>query len=191
VYWAATGRLTDALREAQAAQQLDPLSTGPSNVLALVYFFRGEYDRSMLQWNKSLEMTPNSSVAHLNLFDVYRAKSMYDKAVAELVQALRLEGQSQRASAIDKGFQEGGFRGAMLARIRSMERTGAASDGWYPVDIAESYLLLGNRARVFVWLDKAYKAHSALLYLKVDPVWDPIRSDPRYADLLNRMGLAK
>ena len=189
VYWAATGRLTDALREAQAAEQLDPLSTAPSNVLALVYFFRGEYDRSLLQWNKSLDMTPNSSVAHINLFEVYRAKSMYDKAVAELEAALRLEGQNQRASSIENGFKEGGFRGAMLERIRSTERARATSDGWDPVDIAESYLLLGDRDRAFVWLNRAYEAHSGLLFLKVDPGWDPIHSDPRYADLLNQMGL--
>lgn len=58
-----------------------------------------------------------------------------------------------------------------------------------PVTVAESYVLLGDKDEAFLWLNKASEARSGLFFLKVDPVFDPIRSDPRYADLLRRMEL--
>jgi TolB-like protein len=81
VYLAAMGQLTDALREAKVALELDPLAAGPSNVLGLIEYFNRDYDTSLAQWYKSLELTSDSSTVFFNLWDVYIAKADYAKAV--------------------------------------------------------------------------------------------------------------
>jgi hypothetical protein len=60
---------------------------------------------------------------------------------------------------------------------------------YYPARVAQSYILLGDKEQALIWLDKAYDARSGLNFIKVNPTWDSIRSDPRFSGLLGRMGL--
>ena len=111
---------------------------------------------------------------------------MYDQAVPELMKGLRAEGNNEEATAIEDSYSRGGSR-AMLTELIRFSKNPAILNA--PVTVAESYVLLGDKDEAFLWLNKASEARSGLFFLKVDPVFDPIRSDARYADLLRRMGL--
>ena len=186
VYLASVGRLSDALAETKTTVELDPLSVLPHIVSALTYRLDRNYEGAMEQAQKAVELNPNSPLARYNLFDIYRDQGRYDQAVSELVKALRAEGRNEEAIAIENAYKRDGNTG-MLAEFIRFNRNPASLKA--PVAVAESYVLLGDKDQAFVWLNKAYEARANLLFLKVDPVFDPIRSDSRYADLLRRMGL--
>ena len=80
----AMGRFDDAFRELTLAHELDPLSIGPINLLGVNYYFQRDYDKSLEQWHKSLEINLSSAIAHFNLFHVYVGKKSYEKAIAAL-----------------------------------------------------------------------------------------------------------
>src|SRR5215831_13945150 len=112
-YLESAGKLDDALRECEIARELDPLSTSPINLLAACYFFRRDYDKALEQWRKSLEISPNSAIAHFNLFHIYMAKSMFREAITELEERLKLEGRTEDAKRISESYQHGGWREAL------------------------------------------------------------------------------
>ena len=187
VYLLNVGRTAEAFSEVKLAQELDPLALGPSNILASTYWAKRDYDDAIAQWNRSLEIRPNSASAHYNLFEAYSAKQMYDSAVVQLVQALTLEGRGQAAKNINDIYKRSGYEGVLRVMIQ-MYRDSSGRD-YSPGDVARIYMLLGDRNQAFAWLDKAYNARCCLNFVGVEPMFDPIRSDPRFADLLRRMGL--
>ena len=185
VYLLNMGNVTDALTEAQLAQDFDPLAS--DRVLGLAYWFQRDYDKAIEHWNKSLETSPNSAVAHYNLSQLYRSKMMYDDAVEHLQQALTLEGEAQQAKGIRDSYKRAGFTGVLRTRIEYSSNPSAKD--YEPSTVAECYALLGDKDHAFAWLDKAYEQRVGLSFIKVNPAWDSIRSDPRYADLLRRVGM--
>jgi tetratricopeptide (TPR) repeat protein len=187
VYLLNIGRVPDASREVRLAQEFDPLSLGPSNILAWTFSAQRNYDKAIAQWNKSIEMRPNSAAAHYNLFDLYSTKLMYDNAVAQLEQALTLDGRGLEASALDATYKRDGYKGVLRTMIQINGNPSAKH--YDPAAVAQDYTLLGDRDQAFAWLDKAYEARLGLNFIKVDPLWDNLRSDSRFADLLHRMGL--
>ena len=187
VYLANNGKLADAITEAKTAMEVDPLSSFPRIALAFLYRFDRNYDHAVEQARKAVELS-NSPLAHYNLFDIYRDQGMYDQAVPELVKGLRVEGNNEEAISIENAYKRGGYRGMLAEFIRSGKTPAIQND---PVTVAESYVLLGDKDQAFAWLNKGYEARSKLFFLKVDPVFDPLRSDPRYSDLMRRMGLSQ
>jgi len=185
VYLLSVGRVTDAFTQAKLAQESDPFSA--DRILGLVYWFQRDYEKAITQWNKSLETSPNSALAHYNLFQLYGAKLRYDDATAQLEQALTLEGRGLDAKVIDASYKRGGYKGALRTLIQMDSRP--SQQEYDPARVSQSYALLGDTEQAFLWLDKAYEARFGLEFIKVDPAWDSIRSDPRYADLLRRIGL--
>ncbi len=187
VYLAANGRMADALAEGKITLELDPLSLLPRIALALLYRCARDYDHALEQAHKAVELNRNSPIPHHILFNIYTDRKMYDQAALELVEAFRAEGRNEDATAIDNAYERGGYRGMLLQLIQVSKNP--AGKRYAPSHVAASYVALGDKDQAFVWLDKAYQARSNLSFLKVDPAFDPIRSDPRYADLLRRMGL--
>ncbi|HVR27181.1 MAG TPA: hypothetical protein VMU26_28120 [Candidatus Polarisedimenticolia bacterium] len=179
------GKVTDALREARLAQNFDPFSS--DRVLGLAYWFQRDYDKAIEHWSKSLETSPNSAVAHYILSELYQTKMMYDDAIEQLQLALKLDGNVQQARAIGDVYKRAGFTGVLRTRIEFSSNLSAKD--YKPVVVAICYVLLGDKDRAFAWLDKAYDQQANLNFIKVNPTWDSIRTDPRYADLLRRIGL--
>jgi TolB-like protein/Flp pilus assembly protein TadD len=179
------GKVTDALTQARLAQDFDPLSS--DRILGLAYWFHRDYDKAIEHWSKSLETSPNSAVAHYILSELYQTKMMYDDAVEQLQQALKLDGELQQAKAIGDSYKRAGFTGVLRTRIEFSSNRSAKD--YEPAAVAVCYVLLGDKDRAFAWLDKGYDQRVNLDFFKVNPTWDSIRSDPRYADLLRRMGL--
>lgn len=187
VYLANNGRVSEALSEARTTLEVDPLSLLPRIVLALIYRFDRDPEHALEQARKAAEINPGSPVPHYLLFDIYRDKGMYPQAASELGKAFRAEGSNDGATAIEVAYQHHGYKG--LLRQFIVVSQNSARKEYAPVAVAESYAVLGDRDEAFAWLKKAYEVRSNLLFLKVDPAFDSIRSDPRFADLLRRMGL--
>jgi tetratricopeptide (TPR) repeat protein len=186
VYLANVGRLTDALVETKTTVEVDPLSLMPHIVSALVYRLDRNYNAALGQANKAVELNPNSPLPHYNLYEIYRDQGMHDQAVSELVKGLDSDGNKEEATEIENAYKRNGYKSMLAELIRLHKNPVKLHD---PVAVAEYYVLLGDKDQAFLWLNKAYDARSNLFFLKVDPVFDPIRSDPRFADLLRRMGL--
>ena len=187
-YLAQIGRFNDSVRELALAHELDPLSIGPINLLGVTYYFQRDYDKSLEQWQKSLEISPNSPIAYFNLFHVYVAKSMHGEAVAALEQQFKLEGRTQQASTIGESYKRGGFQAALRTMIQIGQDSSAGN--YDPFRVAAGYSFLGDKNQALAWLSKAIDERSGFVTtIRVDPTWDNIRSDPRFEELVRRIGL--
>jgi TolB-like protein/tetratricopeptide (TPR) repeat protein len=186
-YLAAVGKLPEAVSEGKLAQDLDPLSISVNTGLDTLYYLQRDYDKALAQCRKALEIRPDAGTVHYDLFDIYSAKSMRDQAIDELEQEIRLEGGPEEAASIDQSYRQNGYAGALSRAIEIGSNTSV--EDYDPYLAAKGYMLLGDKDHALVWLNKAAEAHSQILFIKFDPYWDSIRSDPRYADLLRRMGL--
>jgi tetratricopeptide (TPR) repeat protein len=156
--------------------------------LGVNYYFQRRYDESLELWHRSVEVRPSSAIAYFGLFHVYVGKKSYDNAIAALQQELKLEGRTQGAEAIGQSYKRAGFAAALQTMIKVDERS--LSQDYDPFEVATAYSLLGDKDQAFVWLGKAVDARSNFVIpLNVDPTWDNIRSDPRFEELVRRIGL--
>jgi serine/threonine-protein kinase len=187
-------RSDDAIAEALTALRLDPLSTSINvNVASCLYCAR-QYDQAIERYNRISEIEPGFFWTHYGLALVYRATGRNTEAIAELQEALALtgEGGGQALVTADLAYSHG-VSGHREEAKRLIQRLGEIAATCYvsPCDIAVAYLGLGDKDTAFYWLEKAYSERDAgLMWLKVDPVLDDLRSDPRFLDLLGRVGLA-
>ena len=186
-YLAAVGKLPEAVSEGKMAQDLDPLSISINTGLDTLYYLQRDYDKALAQCRNALEISPDAGSIHYDLFDIYSAKSMRDQAIDELEKEIGSEGGPEKAASIDQSYKQNGYAGALRRAIEIASNTSV--EDYDPYLAAKGYMLLGDKDKAFVWLNKAADAHSQILFIKSDPYWDSIRSDPRYADLLRRIGL--
>jgi len=188
---AATGRLDEALRESQIAQALDPNIDHLSTVLEI----RGEYDRASDFLLGMAKGSPEDGIIHYELFRIYAASGKQKEAVDEMEKALMLFGMSDGAANMRRGFSLSGYLGAIRELARDTERLQANNAAFLPENLAAAYTALGEKDRAFYWLEQAYEHHDevshdwGLMIVKVDPLLAPLRSDPRFKDLLRRVGL--
>ena len=187
-YLLAIGAINDAIRELTLAHELDPLSAAPIAILGATHYFQRNYDKSLEQLRKAMEIIPTAPITHRDLFYVYEGKGVYDKAVAERQQEFQLRGRTQQAGAIGESYKHGGFEAALRTMIQIGRHS--SSEDYDPFMVAICYSLLEDKNQAFVWLSKAVEAHSGeVTDLKVAPEFDNIRSDPRFEELVRRIGL--
>ena len=185
-YLKSLGKFTEAQEELNRARALDPLSLLIGVSEADIWYFQRDYDRAMNLSKKLLELDPNYPQAHSNLAYIYAEKRMYDEEMAETETALRLGGYPDNATALRKAYAESGVKGMLLKDIELTSDPNRV--GYWPIGVAEVYTRLGDKDRAFLWLERAWDERSGWMFLKIDPVWDNLRSDPRFADLLRRIG---
>jgi tetratricopeptide (TPR) repeat protein len=198
-----TGRLEEAVAEARRGQELDPLSPFVNFRFALRLYFARQYDEAIEELRKMLEIDPSAWRAHRYLSTIYLVKGMNDEAVAEFETADRLSGSDPKLRAAQtKAYQAGGIRGYLQKRLEQMNEpakrrfeshTSIAFESGAPLalDFADIYAYLGEKDQALEWLQKAYEEHNnGLIRLKTDPIYDSLRSDPRFTYLLRRIGLA-
>jgi serine/threonine protein kinase/tetratricopeptide (TPR) repeat protein len=187
------GRLDEALREAHRALELDPLSVGISSHLGDVLAYMGQDAKAIAQYRETIAIDPHFPVGHQALGETLLSNGQYLEGFTELQQeaaALHDPKKQETANAVLETFRKSGYRAAVLLRINADI---ARSEREYvsPYSIALRYSVIGDKERTFEWLEKAYKEHDDYLpYLTVDPdLRKLLHSDPRYANLLRRMGL--
>ena len=185
------GLFDQGLAELKKARDLDPLSSIINTNLGLNFYFARRYDLAIEQLEQALELEPNFFRAHLHLGMCYERKAMYREAVAELEKARAVSENSWTLAGL--GHCHAAF-GASAEAERFLEQLLELSRRQYVscATIAVVYAGFGNRAdQTMEWLEKAYEERSGLLiWLKVWPIFDYLRRDARFVDLLRRIGLA-
>jgi eukaryotic-like serine/threonine-protein kinase len=174
------------------AHQLDPLSPQIKANVGYLHFRARQYDDAILECKKVANEDPTYAFTHVCLAQAYWAKHMYPQVIEEWKVYGQLSGQtgeSAFASALEKGFRSGGWKGALTKGIEAREtqrKTGYAS----AYQIAILYADLGDKNEAFRWLNTAYQERDTYLYgLRTEFLLDPLRSDPRFAELVRKVGL--
>jgi TolB-like protein/DNA-binding winged helix-turn-helix (wHTH) protein/Flp pilus assembly protein TadD len=181
------GRFDVAIAEIKRARELDPLSLVINTDLGWILYLSRRYDEAIEQYRKALELDPQFSLAHFDLALAYSQKGMHEEAAAEML----------RAS--DRGSDYLGGLGYVYARagrrdeaLKALEQLKQLSKRVYapPYHFAWIYTGLGEKDRALAMLEKVYEEHTQhVVDLKVHPMFDDLRPDPRYQDLLRRIAL--
>lgn len=180
------GRFEEAESEFRRALELEPLSLPINWDFGRFLYMSRRYDESLTQHLKTIDLDPGFARAHRTLAEVYRLKGDYANAVEERAKVLDLIGQPENAALIRATFGKGGW-GDFLRLVTSQHSALTdVNNNWV---VAKAYVDLGQKDKAFEELNKAYeKRLSSLCWLKVEPQMDPLRSDPRYQELLRKMG---
>lgn len=182
-------RLDKALEEMVRAQQLDPLSLIIDANIGNLFYLMRQHDRALDHFQKMLELDANFYGTHSNLGNVYEQKGMYQAAIAEYEKALRLDDHLSTRAWLGHAYALAGRRDRAKQIINELTER-AAKHYISPYDIAVIHIGLDERDAAFALLAQAYEEHSdALVLLKCDPRLDSIRTDPRFLNLLQRIGL--
>lgn len=186
------GREQEAVAEANRAHQLDPLSPIITENLGIAYIYARQYDEAIAICTKSANENPIIARGHNCLFAAYWAKRMYPQVIQELKAHSQSSGNpndSELASGMEEGFRLGAWKGALTKGIEILQaqrKSGYAT----AYDIATFYADLGDTEQAFRWLNTAYQERNdGLVNLKTDFLLDPLRSDPRFDELVRKVGL--
>jgi tetratricopeptide (TPR) repeat protein len=176
--------------EDKRALELDPLSLIINHGQAWPYHLSRRFNQAIEKYRRTLEMEPNFARTHLRLGEVYAAKGMYGEAIGEYLKFSALGGGSTMALALIGNARA--LAGERQKALQVLEELTAASERRYvpSFHFALIYSGLGDKDQAFAWLDKSFEERSQFLVdLKFIPILDPLRSDPRFADLVRRVGL--
>ncbi len=187
-----TGRSDEAEEQVRAALSCDPLSVPANIYLAGVYHYRRDYDRSLKQAQRALDLDPNDIEAHIVMALNYEQQRKYPEAIADLEKAHQLADYNPLILGPLASCYGGS--GNKEKALELLEQLNAAARQTYvaPIPWVMIYLGIGDVDHAFEWLEKAAEARDALLcYIKVGPIYDSIRDDVRYTDLLYRIGLVQ
>jgi serine/threonine protein kinase/tetratricopeptide (TPR) repeat protein len=193
-YLAQAGRFDESITEMNTAQSLDPLSPVLGSLIATPLLGSRQYDKAIEQLHKAQELDPNLSLPRIFLQQAYEGKGDFASASNEWRQVAlgfgeKLEIVNARAEKLRRGFTEGGERGYWQTQLEFLKADSKQS----PADsysLALLYARVGDQNRTFQCLEKAFQEHSQdlTLWLLTEPAFDPIRTDPRFQELLRRMG---
>jgi tetratricopeptide (TPR) repeat protein len=184
------GRFDEALRESERARELDPLSLIIAADNGAILYYSRQYERAIQQFRTVLEMEPRFPRADI-VISAYVEKGMFAEALADIEKWRRPQDAAWKWSALSYVYGRSG----QLSQARSALEKLQVWNRRQQVDpglILWAYLGIGDKDQVFAWLEKAYSQHSNILMtLKVEPGYDSLRGDPRFQDLLRRVGLAQ
>jgi TolB-like protein/DNA-binding winged helix-turn-helix (wHTH) protein/Flp pilus assembly protein TadD len=183
-----TGRNQEAIVEMRKAEDLDPLSLIINTDLAELLVLTHYYDESIRQSRKTIEMDPNFALAHNQLGQAYFQKQMYEPAIAELEKSVHLSGGSPTCIAnLARAYAASGRRSEAEKLLSDLKRR-SSPNASLASQIAVIYVSLGDRDQAMNWLEKGYEErfNPGVLWR---PGFDPLRSDPRFQNLVHRVGL--
>jgi serine/threonine protein kinase/tetratricopeptide (TPR) repeat protein len=192
------GRHQEAITEIERAIQLDPLSVNVNTAAAVIFYFARQFDRAEKQARNALELDPNFYSAHNWLADVYKATNAYEAAFQEQEKVASLTGDEEMRSqvaALRRAYNAGGPREMYRERLKQLQKKSASPflptvAGRAQWGLAIAYAHLGENDRALEQLEQCYRTREfGMLTLKTNPDLDPLRSDPRFRDLLRRVGL--
>jgi TolB-like protein/DNA-binding winged helix-turn-helix (wHTH) protein/Tfp pilus assembly protein PilF len=190
-YLTYVGRIDDGIAEEMRARELDPLSLPINNALSGRFLAAGRYDEALQQVQKTLELDPHFPQAHQTLGWVYLNSNKRANAIPEFLNALQLSGPDDSDLMLDVGFAyavngERDEARKILAKLKALHQKGLAASG----SIGILYGALGESDEAFAWLQKAYAERDPeLTYIKIGRRFEPLRRDPRYQELVRRVGL--
>ncbi len=188
-YLSAIGRHDDAIREVTLAAELDPTSTRILDLAQLHFYLARRYDEALEQSRKLHELDSNASMDVQ--VEAYRQKGMFEEALAGFLESLRRDGvSSQVIESLRNASETGGPRAFWQKYIKWLEDS--EKRGFHsPIVMAIAYAAVDEKDKAFAQLEKMYDERDGahLIMLKRDPDWDNLRSDPRFDDLVRRVGI--
>ena len=187
-YLSCTGRHEQALVEIKRVRERNPVSLTANVMVGFIFYMARRYDDAIEALKNTLELDKNYDGAYLYLGYVYAAKEMYADAIASYQQAIKLGDESPSTQiSLGSAYARAGEREKGQAILKSLQ---TSKEYKSPGELAQIYAALGDWEEAFASLEKAYAGHDLQLqYLGVDPAFDSIRSDPRFTDLIRRVGL--
>ena len=183
------GRADEAVAEVQRARALDPVGVSGSSV-AWIFFQAHRYDDSIRESRSALALQPDNAGDLVGLGFALIARDKPGEAIPVLEKAVSLSNGSPAAMGVlIRAYAHAGRRSDALRLLAELKRRKEA--GYIPAAaFVNAYLGLGDNEQAFYWLEQAYKEQSNILqFLKSHPYFDPIRGDPRFTDLVRRVGL--
>ena len=185
-YLVRIGQPREALDEIQRSIDLDPVSGSTFHAEGFVYFFSGQYDQALAAARTVKGLNIDLPDGNFLLGDIYAEKGMYAESIAAFLKA---GNGSYALGYLGNVYARAGKAEAALQIIARLEEQ-VRKDGIGRYEVALVYAGLNDKKDAFKWLEDAYRAHDVgLIYLKVDPCLEPLRSDPQFKDLLHRVGL--
>jgi tetratricopeptide (TPR) repeat protein len=182
---AAQGRRGESIAEMRRAVDLDPVSPLLRTDLGWAYFLAGQDGPALEQYRKALDLDPSFLEAHDRFWRYYQYRSMSDEAIAEWEKAERIAGRGSTGT-VESAFHLGGYKKALREIVVYEQKEREDS-----YDMAVFYALAGEEHQAMGALQKSFQNREpGIIYLKVDPLLNSLQSDPRYQDLLRRMGLS-
>ena len=184
------GRFDEALRESERARQLDPLSLIIAADNGAILLYSRQYDRALEKLRTVRELDPTFPRVTGLMLRAYEEKGMFAEASADLekVRPFYNSWSCQELAYVAARTGQQAQAELAITKLHELNRREAVD----PIAFGEAYIGTGDKDQAIVWLNKAYAHHSnALTGLKVDPIYDSLRSDPRFQDLLRRVGLAQ
>lgn len=187
-YLMAMGRSAEAIARVRLAQRMDPVNSLLNASVGMILYLAREYDQALAELLKSSEFDPTHFLLHFRLGLVYAKKGFVNEAIAEMQKAVILSGRSTEAlTGLAHAYASGGNEPAVRDTLRELIQPGGRYAS--PYDIARVYSVAGDQQQAFDWLERAYQEHNPdLIELKMEPSFDQLRADPRFQDLVLRIG---
>ena len=188
-YLNSMGRIEEGQMELSRARELDPLSLIINANAADPLFFSRKYDQAIEHLRGLLKQQPHFSPALFNLGRAYAQKRKYREAISAFEKALRHSGNRGASLSLAHSYALAGRRGKARSVLDDLIKSGKVQAPASPL-VAQAYLGLGEIEKAFEWLLKGIEERSPwITLLKMDPIYDGIRSDPRFQELLRLIGL--
>jgi adenylate cyclase len=191
-YLTATGRLEQAVEEMGKALELEPASLVMNTFMGATLYYAGRSDEAIDQCRRTVEMDPNFAVAHWHLGLAYEQKGAFDAAIEEFQKAISLsQGSPLMRAALGHAYaksQQIYEANKILDELNELSKQQYVS----PLEVAAIYVALGNDEKAFQLLEKAHAEHSFhLVNLNVSPHFKSVSSNPRFQELVRRIGLPR
>jgi tetratricopeptide (TPR) repeat protein len=194
IYLSVMGRFDVAIAEGKRALELDPLSIRLIRNQGNRFYFARRYDEAVNQYREALELEPDDAAVHEELGNVYEQQGLDAEALAEWQRAIMLTGDEELALILSSANVADGFTGAVraMARKRLERLNGLVNRGGYApaVYFARACLRLGDKDEALWWLEEAREERNVYpLMINIDPFFDSVREDPRFAAIVESMNL--
>jgi len=185
MYLVCQGQFDQGIAEFQRSLEVDPLSLANNYNYGLYLYFARRYDEAITQLKKTIELYANYPFPHWGLACVYWNRGMYPEGVEGIIRFFELNGGPQLAALTRESFAKGGMQELRRALVGRLGPYAAYYE-------AENLAQMGEKDRAFVELNRAYEnRESSLIFLRVDRFLDPLRDDPRFKELLTRVGFSQ
>ena len=186
------GRFDEATAEMEMARQLDPSSLTINVGRGRLFYYTRQYDQAMKQFQNIIAVEPNDASAHFALYSIYQQKRMYGEAVESYLKFLSMIPNAVPTELIGQlreAFKASGWNGFLRKQLEVLEAK-AKNGEVPPFALANLYVRLGEKDKAFAWFEKTFAARDPLvLQFKIEPAYDVLRNDPRYVQLIRKIGL--
>jgi tetratricopeptide (TPR) repeat protein len=180
------GRNEEAFKQIEIALNLDPLNAFVKVFYGIVLTFVHKYDEAIKAFQDALKIESNYAFAQGNLASTLAFSGKYKEAVEQW--KLANSNDTELVNALEKGYIDEGFKGALLEYNKVVELR-FKNSYWSPDDIASNYALVGEKDKAIYWLEQAYKIQDPRLPYLLYPACDNLRDDPRFKALCQKMKL--